>query len=89
MWWLVVFLGLFALVTYWSNGDKEGLEGQAPQSSAEVIAQLETNKAAIEDLNLKIKELQQSDKRIDEIENKINGTTEMLKTINAQCSKTD
>ena len=86
MWWLVAFLCLFVFVTFWSN--REGLEGEAPQTSAEVIAQLEMNSAAIDDLNLKMKELQQAEKQINEVENKINGTTEMLKSISAQCSKT-
>lgn len=87
MWWLVVFLCLFVIVTFWPRL-REGLEGQEPQTSAEVISQLEMNKASIEELSTKMKELQQAEKQINEIENKINGTSEMLKSINAQCSKT-
>ena len=87
MWWLVLFLSLLVIVTFWPR-IQEGLEGQEPQTSAEVISQLELNKASIEELSTKMKELQQAEKRISEIDNKINGTTEMLKSINAQCSKT-
>jgi len=85
MWWLVVFFCVFAVVVFWPMM-REGLE-QAPQSS-EAIAQLELNNAAIEDLAVKMKELQGASKRIDELDNKIEGTVEMLKSINEQCSKT-
>jgi hypothetical protein len=86
MWWLVLILCLLIGSTIWQS--REGLENQEPQSSAEVIAQTEMNRAAIDDLAAKIKELQASSKRIDEVENSIQGTTEMLKSINTQCSKT-
>ena len=86
MWWLVLFFCVFAAVLFWPMV-REGLQGQEPQTSSEAIAQLEMNNAAIEELNVKIKELQKSNARIDEVENKINGTVDMLKSINEQCSK--
>jgi hypothetical protein len=88
MWWFLLFILLFAIVSYWPTFRKEGLQGQEPQNSAEALAQLEMNSVAIDDLNAKIKELQASGKRIDELENKINGTVDMLKSVNEQCSKT-
>ena len=87
MWWLVLFLCAFVIVTYWNRGHRETME--QPQTSAEVIAQLEMNSAAVDELTAKIKTLQASSKRIDEVENKINSTVDMLKSINEQCSKTE